>query len=170
MLIRPATSQDIPAIARVNVDSWRSTYHGIVSNAFLDQLSYAKQKERNRRYMAEPGIHLVAEMPNAGVVGYVRGGRLRGKDISCQAEIYALYILQPYRGIGIGSALFRRWCDGQRKLGFDSALVWVLEQNKSAVAFYKRLGGLFVREQSIDIGGQSLIEHAYRWDKLPLAD
>lgn len=43
MHIRRATETDAAAIARVQVDSWRSTYKGIVPEQHLISLSY---KER----------------------------------------------------------------------------------------------------------------------------
>ena len=36
IVIRPAQTADAPGIARVHVEAWRSTYRGIVSDAFLD--------------------------------------------------------------------------------------------------------------------------------------
>jgi ribosomal protein S18 acetylase RimI-like enzyme len=164
MLIRPATIDDIPAISRVNVDSWRTTYRGIVPADFLQALSYSRQEERNKRYSAEPGICLVAELPGKGVIGYVRGGAERSKHPDFQVEVYALYLLQQYQHQGIGTALLRHWFAAQESRGFHSALVWVLEQNKPAVGFYKRMGGRFVCEKFIELGGQQLLEHAYGWD------
>ena len=46
MHIRPATQADVSAIARIHVDSWRATYRGIVTDAVLDELSYAEHEER----------------------------------------------------------------------------------------------------------------------------
>ena len=34
--IRPATAADAAQIARVRVDCWRSTYRGLVPDAYLD--------------------------------------------------------------------------------------------------------------------------------------
>lgn len=41
-MIRQATAKDGRAIAEVHVDAWRSTYKGIVSDEFLENLSYEK--------------------------------------------------------------------------------------------------------------------------------
>ncbi|WP_306428702.1 hypothetical protein [Robertmurraya siralis] len=43
MIIREATLSDAEGIAKVHVDSWRTTYKGIVSDVFLEQLSYKKE-------------------------------------------------------------------------------------------------------------------------------
>lgn len=43
MHVRLASSDDIPGIARVHVESWRSTYKGIISDAFLSSLTVEKR-------------------------------------------------------------------------------------------------------------------------------
>ena len=50
-LIRPATLEDAPAIARVHVDTWRTTYAGIVPDEHLAKLSY----ERSQALAGAPG-------------------------------------------------------------------------------------------------------------------
>lgn len=43
MIVREATNIDVPAIAKVQVDSWRTTYKGILSEDVLKNLSYEKR-------------------------------------------------------------------------------------------------------------------------------
>lgn len=40
MQFRQATSQDAKRIAKVHVDSWRTTYQGIIPDSYLDGLTY----------------------------------------------------------------------------------------------------------------------------------
>jgi hypothetical protein len=40
LVIREAAPADAPGIARVHVDTWRTTYQGIVPDQFLARLSY----------------------------------------------------------------------------------------------------------------------------------
>lgn len=47
--------------------------------------------------------------------------------------------------------------------GLKSMLVWVLADNQSR-RFYEALGGRFVTQQTITIGGQELTEVAYGWN------
>jgi len=53
MIIRKAKISDIPELAKVHVDSWRTTYQGIVSNEFLRDLSYKKREEQWRGFLKE---------------------------------------------------------------------------------------------------------------------
>ena len=43
MIIRKAILTDAPMIAKVHVDSWRTTYKDIIPKAFLDKLSYEQR-------------------------------------------------------------------------------------------------------------------------------
>ena len=45
MLIREASPTDAAAIARVHVDSWRTTYAGIVPADYLANLSYTRREQ-----------------------------------------------------------------------------------------------------------------------------
>ncbi|MCY4370896.1 MAG: hypothetical protein OXF41_16100 [bacterium] len=77
MRIREATEADIPSLARVHVDSWRSTYAGIVPDEYLSGLSYRDRESFWEAVLttARPGIgNFVAETPSGDVVG-MAGGR-----------------------------------------------------------------------------------------------
>jgi hypothetical protein len=43
--IRKATADDAKGIARVHVDAWKSTYRGLVSDEYLDSLSYESREQ-----------------------------------------------------------------------------------------------------------------------------
>jgi ribosomal protein S18 acetylase RimI-like enzyme len=167
MTVRPACEEDIPSIAYVHVESWRTTYRGIVADSFLADLSYQKHEERNRRNMAQAGaIYRVAESPPDGIVGFLSGGPERSGDLHFPGELYAIYILHQHRRHGGGRALVEQWAAMLRRGAINAALVWVLAENKPAIVFYERLGAKYLREQTIEIGGVALKEFAYGWEDL----
>jgi ribosomal protein S18 acetylase RimI-like enzyme len=169
MQIRPAREEDIPAIGRVHVDAWRSTYVGIVPDEFLANLSYSKQEERQRQYLAKPEtIFLVADVPGAGSIGFLTGGPERGGDPFYRGELYALYLLQQYRRQGIGRALVRQWATAMRAVGIDSALVWAISANQIAIDFYQRLGARPLRPGEVTIAAITYPETALAWEDLGL--
>jgi len=45
MIIRKAKLDDATGIAKVHVDSWRTTYKGIIPDDFLNNLSYEQRTE-----------------------------------------------------------------------------------------------------------------------------
>jgi hypothetical protein len=44
-------------------------------------------------------------------------------------------------------------------------IVWVLKENPY-YRFYEKLGGQYVGEQSIEIGGKKYIEKAFGWENI----
>ena len=46
MEIRKASKEDIKHVSRVYVDSWRTTYRGLVPDDYLKELSYEEAEKR----------------------------------------------------------------------------------------------------------------------------
>lgn len=169
--IRTARIDDAGAIARVQIDTWHTTYRGIVPDAFLRSMSYRENTERWSRGMrmaAErnlPRVTLVAESGDAGVVGFASGGPEREKIDGYDGELYALYLLKECHGRGIGADLMKEFMRKMSALGFESMLIWVLSANPTR-RFYERMGGIEVRRKTIEIGGEELEETGYGWREL----
>jgi hypothetical protein len=51
-------------------------------------------------------------------------------------------------------------------MGLDDMIIWVLRDNAPARHFYEKLGGRYVRAQSITIGSATLEEVSYGWPTL----
>jgi GNAT superfamily N-acetyltransferase len=167
-MIRPATERDVDAIARVHVESWRSTYQGIVPDAYLAGLRVEDRAAMWRRVLGEyADVHavFVAEMPDAGVVGFASSGPTRDNSLPFDRELYAIYLLAEWHGRGLGRQLIRAIVADLAALGTGSLCLWVLAANPSR-GFYERLGGRALRTQQIEIGGATLDEVAYGWDDL----
>lgn len=95
MDIREAGITDAPAIARVHIDSWRTTYRGIVPADYLAQLDYAQREQswRSRiRDRQKRQFIYVAQEANE-VVGFASGGPERSGYLTYDGELYAMYIL-----------------------------------------------------------------------------
>jgi hypothetical protein len=101
MLIRPAAQADVPAIARINVDSWRAAYRGIVTDTMLDSLSYAEHEERwhLRVQEAAESITLVAEQVDG--LSALSGGKERTGDLSATPNsMRSIWTQRILKGIG----------------------------------------------------------------------
>ena len=174
--IRPAGIQDSADIARVHVASWKTTYAGVVPDAYLAGLDEEESARRwAERFAAGDHIAFVAEIqPEAGsgiagttsgVIGFISGGKSREDLGNCDAELYAIYLLHSQQRRGAGRLLTHALATALRDMGHQSLLVWALEQNP-AVYFYQRLGAVRVAERSIEIGGVDLPELAFAWRSL----
>ncbi|MCM3742600.1 GNAT family N-acetyltransferase [Sporosarcina luteola] len=164
MRIREAVMGDERGIARVHVDSWRTTYKGIVSDSVLQNLSYEQRAENWRRGIGKSAIY-VAEDESGRIVGFATGGRERTGNYDADGELYAIYLLNEVQGQGIGKKLTQVITQKLKEQGFKSMLVWVLERNSSKT-FYESLGGLAIDESMIDIGGEEFKEIAYYWEDI----
>jgi GNAT superfamily N-acetyltransferase len=163
--IRSAVADDALAIAKVQVDTWRSAYEGLVPSQVLDSLSYEQRSQYWSGIMSREdraGILLVAEHQAEGVVGFCACGVNRDQDTEFAAELYAVYVLEAHQNRGIGHALVeecRKWALDR---GMTSMIVWVLRDNPYR-RFYEAMGGEVVSERVISIAEANLPEVAYGW-------
>jgi ribosomal protein S18 acetylase RimI-like enzyme len=164
-LVFPAGPSDAEALARVHVTSWRETYRGLLSDAFLARMSEAGYARRFARSLTHPGageVTLVAA-DRTGIVGYAAGGASRS-GVRDEAEIATLYILRAAQGQGLGARLMADTARALAAQGAASLMISVLRDNVRARGFYEHLGGEpQTPRREPGPGGQLLYEVAYRW-------
>jgi ribosomal protein S18 acetylase RimI-like enzyme len=166
--IRRAEPGDEAGMAFVHVASWRAAYQGLVPQEALDQLSVRTRSAQWRRVLegqAPDQFAYVACDAAHEVVGFANGGPERGEVPGYDSEVHAIYLLPDVQRRGIGRRLLVEVAEELTERGYRSLAVWVLADNP-ARAFYTALGGLPVAEKRIEIGGVSLPEVAYGWDRL----
>ncbi len=144
--IREGTLQDAAAIAHVHVQSWKTTYPGIVPAAFLDALDEAEQTEKWQQWFLTAPMSVVVAEDEGGIFGFANGGAVRGQVGEYDAELYAIYLLESAQRRGAGRSLTQAMAEALHRKGFKRMLVWVLEQNPSA-GFYQHLGAVPVARQ-----------------------
>jgi len=167
MIIRLATLSDAKGIAKVHVDSWRSTYTSIIPDDYLYGLSYEGREKLWEDNMSKSKVY-VAESESGKIVGFSTGGKERsGKYNDFTGELYAIYILEEYQGQGIGRKLIKPVIEDLIESDISSMLVLVLEQNNSRY-FYEAIGGKPIDLLEVVIAGQKLKELVYGWDDIRL--
>jgi GNAT superfamily N-acetyltransferase len=167
--IRPATAADAGGIARVHIDTWKSTYPGIVPQAFLDSLDVEARAKQWDEWLVREGVHVFVAEDAGTVCGFISGGILhdgvQGAALNYDSEIYTLYVLAAAQGRGAGRALMSALATRLAQDGLRRPVVWALEENPWC-AFYERLGGKRVAQKMIEIGGAQLSDIAYGWDEI----
>ena len=177
IIIRPALITDAASLARVRVDTWRTSYRGLIPETAIASMDIQKEIARWDERLREPvpdtflfAAEIKPEPGDAesgvepGVVGFCGGGPDRDADLAYSGELYAIYVLQAYQGKRVGRALVQSAVDWLRQNGHRSMLIWVLRDNHHARRFYEALGGKAVRERSVVIGGAALPEVGYGYD------
>ncbi len=162
-IIHQAEAPDAADIARVQVESWRATYAGIVPADYLASLSIETQTGMWSAIFAgaDPPLIVVAE-DATGIFGFAAGGPIREALPGYDAELYTIYLVPHRKRQGAGRALCRTVAAGLRDRGFKSMAVWALEVNPST-AFYERLGAVRIAQKLTDIGGAALSDLAFGW-------
>ena len=170
--IRPATGDDVDAIAEVQVETWRTAFRGIVADETLDRMSVAQRIGRWHAALAsETGIAFVAEAERGdspAVVGFVDGGTNRYAEPPYDAftgELRAIYVLDSHQRDGTGTRLVRALVDRLLEAGHRTMVVWTLETSPFR-AFYERLGGRLVGSREVRIDDLPYAGVAYGWDDL----
>ena len=174
MKIRRAVPRDAPAIGRVYVETWQSSYAGLLPDELLARMSDVRQSAWWSRALENPsesrGI-FVAEDEEMGVVGFGSCGPARqipeGLDGTEQrvGEVYTLYVESDFQNLGLGRRLLDAMFRQLREQGCDCAVLWMLADNPSRF-FYEGLGGRMVGERTDKMAGKDVDEVAYAWSDL----
>jgi GNAT superfamily N-acetyltransferase len=166
MIIREAVLTDAPGIARVHVDTWRSTYRGIVPDELLANLSYEARErmwDTAISHANDSNFVYVAEDTQERIVGFASGGTSQSGDPAYTGELYAIYVLQEAQGKGVGRGLFGEVVQRLARSGIHSMILWVFRDNHSSRRFYEAMGGKLLYEKEFELAGTRLTEVAYGW-------
>jgi len=168
MNIRKATYLDAYAIARVNVDTWRTTYHGILPDAYIDKLTYLNREKfflDLLKKQEDNTFIYVVECDNDGIIGFAVGGPERSMNPVYSGELHTIYIQRNFQGKGIGTLLVGAITRQLYEKGLSSMLVWVLSENPF-LSFYESLNGSRVDSKTIKINGENHLVIAYGWKNI----
>jgi ribosomal protein S18 acetylase RimI-like enzyme len=164
--IRPARPGDARRIARLDVETWRAAYAGILTTPFLVDLSVTRREvgwaaviERESRDVR------VAVDDDGEIVGFGSCGRNRD-SAERTGEVFTLYVSPDWQNQGIGRALLLALFERLVALGCASVIIWVLRDNPSRY-FYRRLGGREIRQKAFVVGGKRIEAAGYAWGDLP---
>lgn len=123
--------------AYVHWKSWLETYNDKMPKEFLKNWTLENCQKRTK-FNADNTI--VAIYDNE-VVGFCCWCKSRDEDLINCGEVQAIYILKEHQGNGLGKllmneCLFRLSC-------YNRIVIWVLDNNKKAIKFYKNFGFVF---------------------------
>ena len=168
VVIRRANVADAAAIAAVRVDSWRTTYRGVIPRNYLDEMEVDESTALWTRVLSagsNKACVFVAEI-NGEIVGFSAGQMLEEPKFGCNAELAAIYLRSNAQRQGVGRRLVSMVADAHQAHGATGLLVWVIAANKVARQFFEQLGAGLQIEQPFTWDELELTEVGYCWRDL----
>lgn len=164
MKIRKAVLEDAEGIAKVHVDSWRTTYKEIIPSSYLNDLSYVQRTELWKSNISkEENYVVVAEEETGQIIGFADSWRRENNTTENSGDLTSIYLLEEYQGKGVGKMLLKELFNHYKEKGYEKIFVEVLEDNKTRY-FYEHYGAKLVDTAQIKINGEILNELIYEWD------
>ncbi|NHD17194.1 MULTISPECIES: GNAT family N-acetyltransferase [unclassified Actinopolyspora] len=160
--VRRATVDDVPAIARINVASWRSAYRNLVPEEALTELDSDEIARSYRELLASPvperAILLARRADTIAAFSGVSPVRVPQRDAYPEhrtGELVSLYADPQWLGRGAGRAVHDAALGHLADHGFTRAVLWILEGNDHAADFYQRHGWTpDVVERHVELAGR----------------
>ena len=149
------TDEEIKGKAFVHWKCWQETYPGLVSQEYLEKLTPEKCEEMAFRWRD----NILVAKEGDRVIGFVGYGS-SGPDAPDTGEVFALYVLPEYHGVGVGRQLMDAALE--RLASYPKICLWAVKGNGRAVRFYEKCGfrltGEEVYRQSISAYGIRMLK------------
>lgn len=155
----------VVAWTALQIHCWQAAYKSFINPFYLKSLNKRLEEwsQEKQLILADPHAFKRLLMWNEEIVGFCEAGipRVLEKIVEksfinpvVHGEIFRIYILPSHQGKGLGEKLFsqaQQWLIKHRKSPFR---LWVFEQNKSAILFYEKMGGVLEKKGKIDLNGE----------------
>ena len=157
--VRKATEADLPGIAALHIQSWRSAYAGILSTEFLGE----PLEREFTCYWRDVDLRtgdVVQVVENGGLCGFIA--------VWCRPLPYIdnLHVKPSLRSQGIGSTLLISAAEELLARGHKTAYLWVFKSNQKAIRFYERMGGVTTGNKPQNIFEYSIPSLKIEWEDL----
>ena len=136
------TPEEIEGKSIVHWHTWREAYDDLLPAEFQETMTLDRCRFFSQKY---PENTLIA-IDGKKVVGFISYGNFRGETIQA-GEIIALYVLKDYYGKGVSKQLMHAAFVALDQ--FSEIYLWVLKENKRAIAFYQKMGFTFDGQEKI---------------------
>lgn len=139
VVIREATSHDIPALAELHVKTWSDTYWNVI-NPPSYQIRERQWREQFEKIDGS-WFCLVVENHHGELVGFAKGKSHASDDLpGYSGELNKIYLLRQYQRLGLGRRLVGHVARRFLNQGISTMVLFGTPQNPSC-AFHEALGG-----------------------------
>ena len=139
--IRKALPEDAYNYAMCHISCWQTAYKGIVSDEFLSDMRTKKEQqvEGYRKVLSEPGdCEYYCVLLEEEMIGFYIINQSRDESQSFIGEIWAVYLVEEFRGKGLGKEILAFAVDELKRVSPKEIFLWVLEDNNRARRFYEK--------------------------------
>ena len=136
------TPEEIEGKSLVHWQTWREAYDNLLPAEYQETMTLERCRFFSQKY---PENTLIA-MDRKKVIGFISYGNFRDEAIQA-GEIIALYVLKDYYGKGVSKQLMHAAVAVLDH--FSEIYLWVLKDNKRAIAFYQKMGFTFDGQEKI---------------------
>ena len=139
----------------------QDTYKNIIDQSYLDSLNYEMQTNKYIDSFDEyKNMVLVAEdVNNHKIIGYACFST--DANEYADAELIILYIDKNDARRGVGTSLFRETIKELKKYNKKTMMLWCIKENKNAIKFYEKMGGIKEFDKMAKIGNKVYQEYGY---------
>lgn len=168
MQLRPATQDDVPALAALGRESFTDAFGHLYRPEDLAAFLAETHDEANvsREIADETCRHRLAVGADGALLGYCKlryPSKLTGSDAAAPLELSQLYCAGTATGQGVGAALID-WALAEAEAGGHDAIhLSVYSGNHGAQRFYARYGFTKIADTTFKVGEQ--IDEEYLFEK-----
>lgn len=164
LVIRKARKEDSLSIAIVNAYTWKTQYTGLMPDSIIDdRIKNIEQLARKIESRIDKENECIVAQLNNTIIGFCRYGKSRNDKYKDSGEIYALYLLEGFKGKGIGRKLFEFAKQSLKSSNYNSMIINCLKGN-STLEFYKHMGGKVIDSTKMETNNIVLYEDIVYYD------
>ena len=160
-IIRYNVIEDQSQMAKIKIDVWNEAYKNIIDDEYLKSLDLKKQTQKYFRSFDEYKDRVLVAIKDKEVLGYSCFDA-KTNSIKYDSELVSLYIKDRNRGIG--TALFKETTKELLSKNKKNMIVWCIKENKKAINFYKKQGGVITETRKAKIGDKYYDEYGFFFD------
>lgn len=146
MLIRPASSSDIPAIYKLAHETWWPTYSGVISDEQIEFMLANMYSEKALKQQMNEGIAFLIAENDGQPVAFAAYSLTEPENKVYKLQ--KLYVHPSGQGLGLGKKLIGEVARLSKELG-GKILELNVNRGNPAFHFYQKLG--FEIYQTVDI-------------------
>jgi ribosomal protein S18 acetylase RimI-like enzyme len=163
MFIRAMQPQEISTAARIYIETVKATHTGIVSEQFLQTVSYESTFQRLESIFNQKEHRPFGYVcdDHRTVVGFVVGDVATNPPEGYQGELKMIYVLPAYHRTGIGRNLLRAAALHFERERVASMFLGVFTNNFPARRFYEAVGGRKIDEPFVENGREGFVRYGW---------